>query len=422
MKQTVNINLGGIVFHIDNDAYATLETYINKINRNLQSDSKDEIMQDIEARIAELFQQHLQYSKMEVVNLRMVNDIMLQLGSPEAIGAESEDETMDSQDSSHSDDAQEVEAEEISSSPVNEKQTAKKLYRDVDHQVIAGVCAGLGERIGLDATLIRIIFVLLVVLQGAGLLAYLVLWIIMPAADSAARRLEMRGIDPSAENIQKEVERTQEERNANPNKGHRSTAGNLMFGCLITFGILLGLPLLFVIFILVTVFGSVAFAGASVMGSLLNLPLATGLSFGSLCAICSVLVILIPLIVLIIWLVNRKMGKAFWITAIVLWMLSLIGATSSMYKTFTSFSDNHEQWEQIKSTIEQLSENEEAMDAFEQAMQSWGEQMNTIMEENAYADGVTDDAAEEVTESATDDVTDDANMVISASDNETTTE
>ena len=91
MKPTVTINLAGVVYHIDNDAYETLNAYLKDIEAHLEdSDSKKEIMQDIEARIAELFSMHMKYSHIEVVNSTMVADIMTQLGSPEMISSGTE--------------------------------------------------------------------------------------------------------------------------------------------------------------------------------------------------------------------------------------------------------------------------------------------------------------------------------------------
>ncbi len=79
----------------------------------------------------------------------------------------------------------------------------KRFFRDIDNKMLAGVCSGLSEYTGIDVTIIRVIFVVLVFAYGTAILAYIVLWIVAPRALSVAQKLQMRGFAPTAENIRK---------------------------------------------------------------------------------------------------------------------------------------------------------------------------------------------------------------------------
>ena len=86
MKETRTINLNGIVFHIDNDAYLALSNYLHDIELRLPSDDRKEVMNDLEARIAELFQSALFAKNVQVVNIEMVNQLEQRLGKPSDFG------------------------------------------------------------------------------------------------------------------------------------------------------------------------------------------------------------------------------------------------------------------------------------------------------------------------------------------------
>lgn len=322
MKQTVTINLAGIVYHIDDDAYEILNAYLKSIESHLEeSDSKTEIMQDIEARIAELFSQHLKFGHIEVVNINLVNDVIAQLGSPEMItdGEETEEETENRNDTAQN-------AENQPAQPARKK----RFYRDIDHQVVGGVCSGLAQLIGIDVVWVRLVIALLLFLEGIGFFLYLLLWIIVPAANTAARRLEMRGVEPSAENIKAEVERLRENVDENGNLKQQNK-GDGPWGCLkvlvIVAACICGFP--FIIAAFGVVFGLIFGGIGAVMGVFPGADLGgvfSSFAFGALAAIA---IILIPIIVLIIWAIHRNrtnepMSKGFWATSIAIWLIAFI--------------------------------------------------------------------------------------------------
>lgn len=349
MKLTTNINIGGSAFTIDQDAYAALEEYLSSIEAHLQaSDSKDEIMQDIELRIAELFNEHLRFGHMEVVNLSMVNDVKNQLGSPETISGEQENTA----EASAQDDAQAAETEDIPQPATARQERKKKLYRDIDSQKIGGVCSGLAAFLGIEAIWLRLAFVLAFFFYGTGFWTYLILWIIMPAANTSARRLEMQGIEPTAENIQQEVERLQAEgKTETAKKGDNS-------GCLQAILILLGvciiLPILFffgIIFFPVLIASTEMVHTAFFHFGANSLGASAGTNI--VMTICLLLAILIPVITLIIWACNRARKKntsaATWIIALVLWVASIIGWSISGIHTLRDLFHNYSAREWFRS-------------------------------------------------------------------------
>jgi phage shock protein PspC (stress-responsive transcriptional regulator) len=185
MNKTVNINIGGLFFHIDEDAYQKLSRYFDAIKRSLSNSSgKDEIMKDIEMRVAELLTEK-QKSDKHVINNKDVDEVIVVMGQPE-------DYRID-------DDGTETKSE-----PFFATAGRKKLYRDKDRGLIGGVCTGLGHYFGVDAVWIKIIFLLLA-FTSFGVIAYLILWIATPKAVTTSEKLEMTGEPVTISNIEKKV-------------------------------------------------------------------------------------------------------------------------------------------------------------------------------------------------------------------------
>jgi len=146
MNKTVNINLAGTFFHIDEDAYLRLSKYLESIKRSFtDSQGRDEIVRDIEARIAELFTEKMQHDQMVISN-KHVDEVIEIMGEPE-------DYLVD-------DDIFE-DGPKQQSSYRSESGPSKKLYRDTESQYISGVSAGLGHYLGIDAIWVRILWVIL---------------------------------------------------------------------------------------------------------------------------------------------------------------------------------------------------------------------------------------------------------------------
>jgi len=186
MNKTVNINIGGLFFHIDEDAFQKLTRYFEAIKRSLSNSSgKDEIMKDIEMRVAELLAEK-QKSDKHVINSKDVDEVIVVMGQPEDYRIDDD-------------------SDDNSTASFNSYTKSRKLYRDKDRGTIAGVCTGLGHYFGIDSVWIKIAFILLIWAGGAGIIAYLVLWIAMPKAVTTSEKLEMTGEPVTISNIEKKV-------------------------------------------------------------------------------------------------------------------------------------------------------------------------------------------------------------------------
>ena len=187
MNKTVNINIGGLFFHIDEDAYQKLSRYFDAIKRSLSNSSgKDEIMKDIEMRVAELLTEK-QKSDKHVINNKDVDEVVAIMGQPE-------DYIID-------DDATQTNNFENTTSSKR-----KKLYRDEERGLIGGVCTGLGHYFGIDAVWIKVLFLIFVFAGfGTGIVAYFVLWVATPKASTTSEKLEMTGEPVTISNIERKV-------------------------------------------------------------------------------------------------------------------------------------------------------------------------------------------------------------------------
>ena len=182
MNKTITVNIGGLVFHVDENAYEKLKQYLHSIRQFFTAeDGRDEIVQDIESRIAEMFQERLIDNK-AVVIMEDVDHVIGVMGRPEQFAEGTED----------------FEPEQKA------RKKSRRLYRDNDDKVIAGVCAGLGHYVGLDPVWVRVLFIAGVLLSFGFLIPlYIILLVIVPKALSPAEKLEMMGEPVTLENLRK---------------------------------------------------------------------------------------------------------------------------------------------------------------------------------------------------------------------------
>jgi phage shock protein PspC (stress-responsive transcriptional regulator) len=189
MNKTISINISGIVFNIEESAYNRLSQYLDTIRAYFDNmEGADEIMNDIELRIAELFQERLGDQR-EVVTNDDVAHAESVMGKPSDIA-----EGADEEESSGS-----------SSRNYESTNQNKKVYRDPDNNVIGGVAAGISNYFGWDPLWVRILFVILALSGGFGVPIYILLWIIIPEARTTAEKLRMHGQKINVENIKKKV-------------------------------------------------------------------------------------------------------------------------------------------------------------------------------------------------------------------------
>ncbi len=197
MKTTENISLAGYAFTIETDAYEELGAYLSDIRTCFSGDaSAEEIVADIEERIAELLRERCIVGM--VVDLTMVRDIKQRIGNPKELAQDDAEGTFETKE--------EAPAQPHQEQPEQEKKAEKRsrrLFRNMDERVLGGVCSGLGTYFNLDKVLFRIIFLILFFISFIGIddgpapifpiLAYICLWIAMPAARTAEQKREMKG-------------------------------------------------------------------------------------------------------------------------------------------------------------------------------------------------------------------------------------
>ncbi|PIF46823.1 phage shock protein PspC (stress-responsive transcriptional regulator) [Chryseobacterium sp. 52] len=196
MNKTLSIGLAGFSFTIEEHAYIKLSDYLNALRSSLDASEEEEVMHDIEIRMVEIFRDSL--DKREVINDTDVEKVIAQIGTPEKI----------------------EEQEEAYFSEKNNKKThqsgteytdKKQLFRDPERQKIAGVCAGLAHYVGMDTTAMRAIWVIifLIMIPAAGsavvvIFLYLILWIVLPKAQTATDFLKMKGKPMNFDNLKNE--------------------------------------------------------------------------------------------------------------------------------------------------------------------------------------------------------------------------
>ena len=186
MKKTFTINICGIIFHIDDDAYDKLNYYLRSIKGHFtDAEGSDEIIADIEQRIAEMLQEKTSDNK-QVITIDDINDVISVMGEPYEIGGE-DDEPVDKGSSGFS------------------YRPHKRLYRDPDNKLLGGVCSGIGSYFNSDPLWFRLAFIIAIFLGFSGVIVYLILWIVIPEARTTAEKLEMKGEHVNIYNIEKSI-------------------------------------------------------------------------------------------------------------------------------------------------------------------------------------------------------------------------
>lgn len=194
MNKTLNINLAGQPFIIDENAYLHLDRYLSSIRRHFaSSEGCEEICGDIENRLAELFQQRMRGR--QIITIDEVKNVIAIMGTPEDFGM----------DDAHADS---MNTGSTQSSNTGERiKLGKKLFRNPDDKIVGGVCSGLAAYFGIkDALWVRIGFLIMVTFFGVGIIPYIVLMVLVPEAITAGEKLAMRGAEANMHNIGKAVE------------------------------------------------------------------------------------------------------------------------------------------------------------------------------------------------------------------------
>ncbi len=188
MNKTVNINLANVLFHIDEGAYNSMRLYLESVKRSFaNTPGSDEILADIEARIAELFQEKLENER-QVITQKEVDEVITIMGQPEDYMVDEEI------------------FEDAPKASFSKNKSVKKLYRDIEMKYVAGVSSGLAHYVGIKSIWVRIAFIVFTFLSGGSFLfIYGLLWILIPEATTTSQKLDMRGEDINISNIERKV-------------------------------------------------------------------------------------------------------------------------------------------------------------------------------------------------------------------------
>jgi phage shock protein PspC (stress-responsive transcriptional regulator) len=351
MKKAIKINLSGIIFHIDEDAYEKLKSYLDTISRHFSNKQESkEIIDDIEARIAELFQEKIT-DETQVITLLLVDEVIDIMGNPEDIA-----------DTGEEADGQRTFHESYSRN--------RRLFRDPENSVIGGVCGGLSAYFGVDPVIFRLLFVVFFFAGGASVLVYAILWIVLPKAETAAQKLEMRGEKVNVSNLEKKIREEYDSVKDNVKEGYSKARDSETYkkterAASDFFDVLGKILLVFVKVILIIIGTSLVIAGIGLLIGLIALPFvglhvfpfeSYSFSLGDILApftdpvsvtllvIAITLLLLIPVAAMLYGLVKlifniktRNRGLA--VGALTLWIVSLLCIISIFAFESSNYSD-----------------------------------------------------------------------------------
>jgi len=189
MNKVLHINIGGYAFIIDEDAYDDLKIYLSRVRLHFSNSTDcDEILDDIEARMAELFTDRL--GDREIISTEDIQHVVTVMGTPAEFEGGMED----------------VETESRKSNTAIPRRVTKRLFRNPEEKVILGVASGMTAYFGIqDPLWMRLLFVLLF-MMGPGLPIYIVLGLIVPKAKTSADFLAMHGEPVDISSIARVVE------------------------------------------------------------------------------------------------------------------------------------------------------------------------------------------------------------------------
>lgn len=364
MKKTLTVNLGGIVFNIDEDAYQLLDKYLINLRSHFKKqEEKDEIMNDIEMRISELFSERISMGY-QVITIEDVEEVIKRMGKPEEIF----DNDYISEETPEGDAGQEKKEEKAEKETKNTYR--KRLMRDPDERILGGVSGGIAAYLSVDVTAVRLVFILLLFFFfRITIPVYLILWLVMPMARTAMDKLQMRGEKVDIENIGKTVtEGFETESRPQDNRsglrkfvdGFVAVIGFMLKALGILIGIILlpiFLVLIFVLFVvtIALLFGGVAFLFGLIpfFGSHLDFVQDVPTYLVILNSLSGFLLIGIPAVALIYllcgnWFKLQPMNTTVKWTLLAIWVIALAVMLYCVSHIGWNISNWHFDWNDLK--------------------------------------------------------------------------
>ncbi|MEC3878033.1 PspC domain-containing protein [Parapedobacter sp. 10938] len=341
MNRTIIININGIVFHIEEDAYDVLRSYMIEVKKHFGNTADShEIVGDIENRIAEMFNDRIVQGKKEVVTMQDVNDVIAQMGRVSDFETEEQEAGPDYAADEGYDFAS--------------HSGERKLMRDPDDKVFGGVCSGLGRYFAIEARWVRLILVLLFIFGGMGFLLYIILWIVMPMARTRADRMAMRGEAPNLQNFKRSFQEEMEGLRSNFTgaeagiKRGLNSAGNFLVRAFVVFVKILGVLVIMglcggLIVLVVAIVASFGFFGEDADMAMFPLnviepDLRTPMLISALVVAVIPFIALVALIVRILF--NRSaMGQYTGFALLIVWLIAVGFTTVYGTRTINDFRE-----------------------------------------------------------------------------------
>ncbi|MFV0304390.1 MAG: PspC domain-containing protein [Moheibacter sp.] len=318
MDKTISISLGGFSFIVDDQAFMKLKNYLEDIRRSLQGmEGTEDILSDVEIRIAELFKNKM--GTREVVNTNDIDHVINIMGRPEEFAGEEERE----------------EASNSYSSYTPSGKVKRKLYRDPNDKVIAGVLSGLAHYFNIEPWITRVLWVVLffsdafISFTSLTIMSYIVLWIILPKAETATQKYEMYGQAGDFETIKKNVSQATSEmkgvaKEVSNSIGKVFSVLGMLFLAFIGFNLIV-VGIAFIISAIAIIIMPSNQMPVEFFGYLVDYPWQ-----GTLSKILILILVIIPAVLLIIFgarLISSrvKINKTFTLTSLLIWVISIIG-------------------------------------------------------------------------------------------------
>lgn len=373
MKKTLTVNLGGTVFHIDEDAYQLLDKYLSNLRIHFRhEEGSEEIMNDFEMRISELLGERVRLGY-EVITIQQVEEVIKRMGKPEEIFEDEENGRPHEEASAHQ--TQETHTQTVK----------RRFMRDPDNRILGGVAGGFAAYMDWDPTAVRIGLFLLMFFYGITIPIYFFLWIIVPMARTATEKLQMRGESVTIENIGKTVTEGFEKVSTHVNEyiksdKPRSTLqkiadafveilGLVLKALLILLAIVTLPPLILALFVVIVVIIAVLLGGG--IGFLHSLPpfadwnMLTSLPQSALIigTLSAILTVGIPLL-LIVFAVGSQFFKMKPLTPSMRWVLVILFVIAFLINIFyaskyglaiwdsTNWHPWHVDWNSVKYVIQ----------------------------------------------------------------------
>lgn len=337
IKKTFNINLAGLQFVIDDDAYTLANNYLDAIEHLVRDpEERSELTSDIETRMAELLMVYLEEKSTTIVTLQMVEAVIARIGQPNDFIEVEEEVTVKNNGEPEVEEIK-VETQQAPPSYMEKGNIKKRLYRDTQNSIIGGVCSGIAHYLKIDPVWVRLIFVLLAfglinVSMMTMIIAYIILWIIIPPADTPLKRMEMYGEEPTLGNIGRTVTAESEtNRFSLQSKGFAGIIKTIGHAIMLVLGVIavplsvaLCLGILAIIFAMIILWSGASFGSVMYVQEWNHDTI-----WGLWCGLSGCITILIPMLLLVWYLVRSikptaHISRAIEITLAVIWILAFV--------------------------------------------------------------------------------------------------